>query len=102
MGQQETSITNLIKKHLKGRAHWWGFKYHGTMTGTAGIPDLIGCYRGLFVAFEVKTPTGTVSRIQEHIHKQIEAAGGKVFVVTHWHEVFDALDHLDTTLPPLL
>ena len=42
----------------------------------AGVSDIIACYKGLFVALEVKTATGRASPLQlEHL-RQIKAAGG--------------------------
>lgn len=47
-----------------------------------GTPDIIGCYRGLFFAWELKTETGRVSKIQEVILERISVAGGLSAVVT--------------------
>lgn len=54
----EKTITNKILKFLKATPECMAFKEHGGMYGTAGISDVICCYKGKFVAFEVKTPTG--------------------------------------------
>ena len=50
----------------------------------AGLPDLIGCHRGRFVAFEVKMPgdeTKTSPR-QEWTMDRIARAGGVVAVIS--------------------
>ena len=52
-----------------------------TVAGRAGVPDLICCHSGRFIAFEVKTPTGRVSKAQAHEAARITAAGGAGFVV---------------------
>ncbi len=52
----EKDITNKILKYLKAIDNCFVFKEHGGMYGTAGIPDIICCIAGRFVAFEVKTP----------------------------------------------
>ena len=44
-----------------------------------GIPDLIGCFNGRFVAIELKTDKGEVTPIQEYRLKQILKAGGLAF-----------------------
>ena len=53
---KEKTITNKILKYLKEQPCCFAFKEHGGAYGTAGIPDIICCYKGKFVAFEVKAP----------------------------------------------
>jgi len=96
----ETNITKGIQKYLKSREGWWGIKVWGSVMTQAGVPDIVGCYRGVFVGFEVKTPVGTVSRIQEHCHTLIQKANGWVFVVHNKGEVADALEMIDEGLAP--
>lgn len=59
---------------------------------TAGIPDIVGCYRGRFIAFEVKTDVGRVSKLQEYTIRQIVAAGGMTSVVRSIADVQALLD----------
>jgi len=47
----------------------------------SGIPDIIGCYRGRFIAFEVKSNRGQLTKLQSVILKWITAAGGACGVV---------------------
>ena len=54
---------------------------------TAGIPDIIACVDGRFVAFEVKTETGKLSRLQEVTLGRIRDAGGKAYMVRSAAEV---------------
>jgi Holliday junction resolvase len=56
-------------------------KVHGGPFQSAGIPDLIGCTGGLFFAFEVKTPSGETSALQEEIMRRIRREGGAVAAV---------------------
>lgn len=42
----------------------------------AGITDLICCYKGLFIAIEVKQPGEFSEPIQAHFQKTIRDAGG--------------------------
>ncbi len=58
------------------------------MYGTAGLPDIICCIAGRFVAFEVKTPGSKPTKLQEAMIKKIRAAGGVAHVV---HSVDDAV-----------
>jgi hypothetical protein len=59
----------------------------------AGLPDLIGCYRGRFFALEVKRPEqrGNTSRRQEYVMGLISRAGGLAQVVTSPAEAVEAL-----------
>lgn len=65
------------------------------MYGTAGIPDIIACINGRFVAFEVKTPTGKLTRLQEITIEKIRAAGGWAYKVTSAADVAKILKELE-------
>ena len=54
----ERDIVAAILRLLKKTPGCFCWKEHGGMYGTAGIPDIIACVGGRFVAFEVKTETG--------------------------------------------
>jgi Holliday junction resolvase len=59
------------------------------------VPDIICCYRGRFVAFEVKTATGKPTKLQEHTIAKIKAAKGEAFIVRSVQEVQQILDALE-------
>ena len=61
------------------------------MYGTSGIPDIIVCYKGKFVAFEVKTEKGKLSKLQEMTIAKIQKANGMAFKVTSLEEVKEIL-----------
>ena len=65
------------------------------MYGTAEIPDVIVCYRGRFVAFEVKTPSGKLTKLQENTIIKIKNAKGQAFQVTSAAEVAAILKQLE-------
>ena len=65
------------------------------MYGTAGIPDIIACINGRFVAFEVKTPTGKLTRLQEITIEKIRSAGGRAYKVTSAADVTEILKELE-------
>lgn len=52
MGPERTYQTKLIERLRKRGA--WVVKYPAGPHGTVGTPDLLACYRGLFLAIEVK------------------------------------------------
>jgi Holliday junction resolvase len=54
-----------------------------------GVPDILACINGQFVAFEVKAEKGKTSSLQEYNIKQIKNSMGLAFVV---HSVDEFLD----------
>jgi len=84
----ETRLTRLIERALKALPGLWLAKIHGSGYQRAGIPDLLVCHEGRFIALEVKTESGVVSPIQEHELRTIWEAGGYSAVV---RSVDDAL-----------
>ena len=90
----EKDITKAITKYLKTVPDCWFFKEHGGIYGTAGIPDLICCINGRFVAFEVKTEKGVLSKLQETTLQRIQRAKGIAYKVTSLQEVKEILANL--------
>ena len=87
----EKDITNKILKYLKTLDKCYCFKEHGGSYGSAGIPDIICCIHGRFVAFEVKTAKGRTTKLQDVIIRNIREACGVALVVRSLDEVKDAL-----------
>lgn len=88
---KEKTITNQILKYLKSLPGCFAFKEHGGLYGTSGIPDIIVCYKGKFMAFEVKTEKGKLSKLQEITIEKIQNAKGIAFKVTSLEEVKEIL-----------
>lgn len=87
MSEVESVIVRDILKYLNSLPNCFAWKEHGGMYGTAGIPDIICCYRGEFYAFEVKGPHGKLTKLQEKTIRDIQAAGGQAYVVRSVSEV---------------
>ena len=81
---KESYIVKAVLKHLKSVPGCFCWKEHGGMYGTAGI---IACIGGRFFAFEVKTESGRVTKLQEATIRKILAAGGIASVVRSVAEV---------------
>ena len=64
-------------------------------SGMREVEPFICCYRGKFVAFEVKTPTGKLTKLQETTLQRIRNAMGQAFKVTSLQEVKEILKSLD-------
>ncbi|MBR2578817.1 MAG: VRR-NUC domain-containing protein [Clostridia bacterium] len=88
---KEKTITNQILKYLKSLPECFAFKEHGGLYGTSGIPNIIVCYKGKFLAFEVKTEKGKLSKLQEMAIAKIRKANGMAFKVTSLEEVKEIL-----------
>ena len=54
----EQTLVDNIKKYLDSVPNLFYWKEHGGQFGTAGIPDIIVCYKGRFIAFECKRKNG--------------------------------------------
>lgn len=83
----ESTITNNIMKYLRSLDKCFCWKEHGGMYGSAGIPDIICCYYGQFLAFEVKRRGNKPTKLQEKTIAEIQAAGGQAYVVHSVDEV---------------
>ena len=67
----------------------------GTPLAHSGVPDLLVCYRGFFVAFELKYGVGKTSAAQKFHLKSIAKADGLCFVAWEIEDVQNALDTVD-------
>ena len=76
----EKDIVAAVMRWLKTVPRCFAWKEHGGMYGTAGVPDVICFLDGRFFAFEVKTPEGRLTKLQEHTIQRIKDAGGHAFV----------------------
>ena len=77
----EKKLTAAIEAAI--RAEWpmaWVYKVLGGPYARAGVPDLLCCIEGRFVAIEVKVPSGHLTVRQEHEIECIKRAGGIAFV----------------------
>ena len=87
----EADIVRSILRYLKGLPGCFCWKEHGGMYSTAGIPDIICCYHGHFIGFEVKTLLGKATELQKVTIRRINEAGGTALVVRSLEDVKAAL-----------
>lgn len=95
--KSESAFKAKCADWLKSQSHVWFFKVFGNGIQEGGVPDFIICYRGRFVAIELKRPDGqgTLERRQEAQLRRIGEAGGVAVVVDSFEEfkrVFDRID----------
>ncbi len=69
-------------------------KIHGSEF-QVGVPDLLICYKGRFIAFEDKAADGEATPLQKHNLKLIKKAGGIAEEVRSLVKVRAILDLID-------
>jgi len=80
--QLKLKILKKLKDHYRDA---WVYKVSDRFR--SGIPDIIICYRGRFVAIELKTPKGFATPLQLHTLKEINRYGGTACICRSWQEV---------------
>jgi Holliday junction resolvase len=75
----EKKVKNAVRKVLD-RLGIYYFMPPGMGLGRSGIPDIIGCYNGRFIAIECKAGKGQLTALQARELASIKATGGLIFV----------------------
>ena len=88
----EQTIQKKIIKHLESIG---AYVIKIVVAQRSGIPDLICCYRGKFIALEVKSETGKVSALQTYNIQKIKEQDGHAYVVRSVEEVKDIIKQLE-------
>ena len=89
----EKTIQKNVQKYLDSRDIFW---YHPSSMHAKGTPDILACYRGMFLGIELKRPKGgVVSALQERKMKLIRASGGMCAVCHSVEEVAEFLASVD-------
>ena len=92
----EGKVKDAIKKFLKERGAWYFMPVSNGM-GQVGIPDIIICYKGVFVAIEAKAPgkKKNVTSNQERVIEAIRNADGFAWVVDNPDDLKTLFDSID-------
>lgn len=88
----EKTYENKIKKFLTEHGAWFVKYWAGATYTKNGIPDILACVCGCFIAIEVKAPNGKPSPLQIHNLKMINNAGG--FALLLYPDQFDLFKEL--------
>lgn len=90
MAQPESKLSREIMRALRLRGYFC-FKVHGNEHMMAGLPDIVVCAKGQFIGIESKMPDKrhNTSARQKHVHGEIKAAGGTVFVACSVDEALE-------------
>lgn len=86
-----TKIIDLIRERGGYAENIWGGGFQ-----SAGIPDILACYKGVFLGIEVKVGKNKPSALQTAKVNLINQAGGLAFVTwDNLEQVIAALDYID-------
>jgi hypothetical protein len=91
VAQPETRFKIKVQAELKKFPNLWFVKIQ--MVATRGIPDILICYKGLFIAAELKVGKNKLTELQQFTLDKITNAGGKSWTVTPTN-LKDFLDYL--------
>lgn len=75
----EAKVKDKIVKILKNNSVYYFFPATFGF-GRSGVPDIIACFRGQFVAIECKAGDNKPTALQQRELKNIMTAGGHAFV----------------------
>lgn len=78
----EAKVKDELKKQLNslGTDCWWYMPVAGPFA-VAGIPDFVGCYRGMMFGLEAKAENGRATAWQKQHLTRINGAGGFGIIV---------------------
>jgi penicillin-binding protein-related factor A (putative recombinase) len=93
----ESNLVYKIMQVLKAKTKCKWLKIHGGPYQEAGISDIVGCYKGIFIALEVKLPgkEGELSALQNKFLKDIITSGGIGHMITSVKQALDIIDRID-------
>lgn len=103
--QFENRIKNELRRRNEKQRHQrgiWFVKFFANTFTPAGIPDILVCINGRFLAIEVKGGTGYgLTELQKYNLQQIRASGGVGVCVypTGWEKLLELLDRMENGEP---
>lgn len=99
MNTRKAPLESVVKKKildaLRSRGAYVN-KTHGSPLVTRGLPDITGCYRGYYIAFEVKRDqAGKPTELQVFNIRQIRKADGHAWVIWSVDQALIGLRRID-------
>ena len=92
--KRESSIQDDILEYLKSVGAY-AIKVHVGSYQTQGTPDVLCCYKGRFIGFELKKPGESASELQKYRIEQIQRAEGYAYVADSVEQVKEVLYDID-------
>jgi hypothetical protein len=95
----EAALSKKMVAVLRQRGAW-AVKTHGDARQRRGLPDILACYRGVFLGLEVKLPSNSngLTKLQAATLNHIDKADGVGTCVRSVAEVRKVLDDIDQEL----
>mgnify|MGYP001401709920 CR=1 FL=1 len=87
---REQNLQRKILEYLKSKG---AYAVKTIVTNRNGVPDILFCYKGDFIAFECKSEHGEITMLQEYNIRSIEKAGGKAYCVRSMEEVKQIVEY---------
>lgn len=92
---KEQQLQSKIKEYLVNEKDCYVVKYVPMpVYGIAGIPDILCCYKGRFIAIEVKVGNNKPTQIQQSHLGRIKRRGGLAIWVNSLQQVKDFFNEL--------
>lgn len=88
----EGKVKKAVKEYLRSIGAWYYMPVSNGM-GRVGCPDILVCYKGLFMAFETKAP-GKIRNVTPNQRREIDeitSANGLALVVDSVEQVKEAI-----------
>lgn len=91
----EKNFENRIKGWLKDHNCYF-VKFFANRMTKSGVPDILACVNGYFVAIEVKAQNGKPSELQLYNVRKIRESGGFAYIVypSGWDDLKEILEGL--------
>ena len=91
--QPESKLDKKIQDYCE-KNNIWVMKVWGNGMQRSGIPDLIMCVDGAFVALETKIGYNKASKLQEYEIKKINESGGYASTCYSMDEFLKTVDYI--------
>ena len=78
---EEKRFENKVKRYLMEQGAWYLKYWAGAPYTRSGVPDLLACVNGYFLAIELKAERGKPTDLQLHVIEEIRNAGGFAIVL---------------------
>ena len=76
----EKKVKQAVVKQLKQYGAYYFYPVTGGY-GASGVPDIVGCYRGMFFAIECKAGKNKPTALQQKNLDEVHKTGGIALVV---------------------
>lgn len=95
MKNPESKFKERVMKDLTKLSHCWVLKTQER--ARRGVPDLIICFCGLFIAIELKKDSSPATALQKYTIDEIRKAHGVSFVTypDAWNQHFETIKSLE-------